>query len=245
MPTSAFAKYIPKAWPYVYSGTLLVGRIAGGIPTDPKVAEGWLRTKLGGQVDDAVRQQVAEVMSERGVSPEAAVEVVNANRHLNGFKRLTCPDCPEGDVAKCTLPGVHELHIEGRQLKAAIKEAASVAAAAGKLPLTKWGKTGKWLNAFVAEHICVVEDKLPLGLMEPTGIAQRFVHTHNGSGIQYEEYCDDVEINFTVTTDHKFPEEQWAMLWLTGEQQGIGATRSQGYGRYTVTRWEATRTPKA
>lgn len=34
------------------------------------------------------------------------------------------------------------------------------------------------------------------------------------------------------------PAEQWAMIWLTGEQQGIGATRSQGYGRYTVTRWE-------
>lgn len=227
MTTSAFAKYIPKAWPYVYAGTLHVGRIAGGTPTDPKVAEGWLRTKLGEQVDDAVRQQVAEVMADRGVSPEVAVEIVNANKHLNGFKR-----------------DENGLYIEGRHLKAAIKEAASVAAAAGKLPLTKWGATNKWLKAFVAEHICVMEDKLPLGLTEPTGIAQRFVHTHNGDGIQYEEYCDDVDIDFTITTDHNFPEEQWAMLWLTGEQQGIGATRSQGYGRYTVVKWEQTRAPR-
>jgi hypothetical protein len=225
--TSAFAKYVPKAYPYQYSGTLHVYRIAGGIPTDPKVAEGWIATKLGTSSESAIQAQVAEVMAERGVAAEEAVEIVNTNRHLNGFKRDS-----------------NGLYIEGRQLKAAIKEAASVAAAAGKLPLRKWGMTNKGLSGFVAEHICVVEDKLPLGVTEPTGIAQRFVHTFRGTGIQYEEYCDDVEIDFTVTTDHKFSNEQWAMLWLTGEQQGIGATRSQGYGRYTVTKWEAVRTPK-
>jgi hypothetical protein len=29
------------------------------------------------------------------------------------------------------------------------------------------------------------------------------------------------------------------MLWLTGEQQGVGASRSQGFGRYEVIKWEA------
>ena len=228
MPNSAFAKFFPKAYPYEYAGTLHVYRIAGGIPTDPKVAEGWLRTKLGEQSDDIIRQQVAEVMVERGVGAEEAVEIVNSNKHLNGFKRDD-----------------NGLYIEGRQLKSAIKEAVSCAVAVGKLPSRGWGMTNKGSKAFVAEHICVVEDKLPLGVAEPTGIAQRFVHTHNGTGIQYEEYVDNAEITFTITTDHKFPEEQWAMLWLTGEQQGIGATRSQGYGRYTVTRWETTREPKS
>lgn len=27
------------------------------------------------------------------------------------------------------------------------------------------------------------------------------------------------------------------MLWLTGQQQGIGASRSQGFGRYEVVAW--------
>lgn len=220
---SAFEKYIPQAWPYEYQGTMHVYRIAGGIPTDPKVAEGWLRTKLG-TGDDLIRAQVAEVMAERGISADEATRIVDANRHLNGFKR-----------------DEDGLYIEGRQLKAAIKEAASVAAATGKLPLQKWGKTNKWLNGFIAEHVCVVEDKLPLSLTEPTGIAQRFVHTHRGTGIQYEEYCDDVEIDFTIITDHPFTSEQWAMIWLTGGEQGIGATRSQGYGRYVVTRWVTVR----
>ena len=220
-PASAFEKYRPAAWPYRFAGTLHIDRICGGIPTDPKVAEGWLRTKLGTSDDALIQQQVAEVMAERGVTADEAVKEVNTNRHLNGFKRNSAG-----------------LYIEGRQLKAALKEAASVAAAAGKLPLRSWGKTNKGLLGFVAEHVCVVEDVLPLGVTEPSGVAQRFVHTFRGTGIQYEEYVDNAKVDFTILSDHDFTDEQWAMIWLTGEQQGIGATRSQGYGRYTVTSWE-------
>lgn len=218
---SVFEKYQRKAYPFQFAGTLHVGRLAGGIPTDPKVAEGWLKTKLGIDKDDLIREAVAEVMVERGVTAEAATEIVSQNKHLNGFKR-----------------DEHGLYIEGRQLKAGIKEAASVAGAAGKLPLKAWGLTRKGLLGFVAEHICVVEDRLHLGVAEPSGVGQRFVHTFRGSGIQLEEYADDVKLDFTVASDYDFPAEQWAMIWLTGEQQGIGASRSQGYGRYKVTRWE-------
>ena len=220
-PVSAFAKYQPKAWPHHYRGTIHISRIAGGVPTDPKVAEGWLRTKLGVTNDHLIQQQVAEVMAERGIPADQAVAEVDANRHLNGFKR-----------------DERGLYIEGRQLKAAIKEAASVAAAAGKLPLKSWGKTNKGLLGFIAEHVCVVDDRLHLGVTEASGIEQRFVHTWRGTGIQYEEYVDNANIEFEILTDHPFTDEQWAMIWLTGEQQGIGATRSQGYGRYTVTSWE-------
>jgi hypothetical protein len=222
--TSAFEKYVVQAWPFEYRGSMHIGRIAGGIPSDPHVAEGWLRTKLGAQTDDLVQAQVAEIMVERGISAEEAVKHADELRHLNGFKR-------DSDG----------LYIEGRQLKAAIKEAASVAAAAGKLPLRSWGKTNKGLLGFIAEHVAVVDDRLHLGVTEPSGVAQRFVHTFRGTGIQYEEYVDDATIEFTIITDFEFTEEQWAMLWLTGEQQGIGATRSQGYGRYTVTKWEKVR----
>lgn len=221
---SAFAKYRPLAWPNEYRGAMHVTRIAGGTPSDPKVAEGWLKTKLGAQSDALIQQQVAEVMVERGITAEEAVTEIDSLRHLNGFRR-----------------DEQGLYIEGRQLKAALKEAASVAAAAGKLPLRSWGKTNKGLLGFISEHVCVVEDRLHLGVTEPSGVAQRFVHTFRGTGIQYEEYVDDAKIEFTIITDYEFSEEQWAMILLTGEQQGIGATRSQGYGRYTVTSWEKVR----
>jgi hypothetical protein len=218
---SVFAKYQKDAYPYRFAGSMLVGVIAGGTPTDPRVAEGWLKTKLGIDKEDLIRQKVAEVMVERGVTADEATSIVNEDKHLNGFKR-----------------DENGLYIEGRQLKAALKEAASVAVAAGKLTARGWGKTNKGLLSYLAEHVFVVEDRLHLGVAEATGINQRFVHTFRGTGIQYEEYVNDAKIDFTVMSDHDFSAKEWAAIWLCGEQQGIGASRSQGYGRYEVTRWD-------
>jgi hypothetical protein len=218
--TSAFAKFEKKAWPYRFRGHMVVDTLAGGTPSDPKVAEGWLRAKLADK-DALLAQQVGEVMAERGVTAEEAVEYVDSLKHLNGFKRDELG-----------------LYIEGRQLKAGLKEAASVAVASGKLEGRGWGKTNKGLLGYLAEHVMVVEDRLHLGVTQPSGIAQRFVHTFRGNGIQYEEYVEKAEIDFTVMTDHDFKPEQWAVIWLTGEQQGIGASRSQGFGRYTITDWD-------
>jgi hypothetical protein len=209
-----------KAWPYRFAGALHIRTIAGGVPSDPNVAEGWLRTKLADK-DDLIREAVAKTMAERGIDADEAAKEVDVLKHLNGFKR-----------------DASGLYIEGRQLKSALKEAASVAVASGKLNARGWGKTNKGLLSYLAEHVFVVEDRLPLGVTEPTGVVQRFVHTWRGTGIQYEEYVDDAKVNFTVVADHAFTDEQWAMIWLTGEQQGIGASRSQGFGRYEVTRWE-------
>lgn len=219
MTESVFAKFEAKSWPFRFTGSLLVPTIAGGTPTDSKVAEGWLRTKLAPK-DDLIRDMVGEVMAERGVTPDEAAKIVDEYKHLNGFKR-----------------DENGLYIEGRQLKAALKEAASCAVAAGKLDGRGWGKTNKGLLSFFAEHVHVVEDRLHLGVTEATGIAQRFVHTWRGTGIQYEEYVTDAKVSFTVESDYEFTDEQWAHIWLTGERQGIGASRSQGYGKYTVTSW--------
>jgi hypothetical protein len=220
MSTSVFARYADKAWPYRFAGSLHITTIAGGTPSDPKVAEGWLRSKLADK-DDLIREQVAQVMVERGITADEAAREIDILKHLNGFKR-----------------DERGLYIEGRQLKAALKEAASVAVASGKLAARGWGKTNKGLLSYLAEHVVVVEDRLHLGVTEATGISQRFVHAWRGTGIQYEEFCEDVKLEFTILTDHEFSPEQWALIWLTGEQQGIGASRSQGFGRYTVTRWE-------
>lgn len=217
---SVFAKYETKNYPHRFNGTMLVSCIAGGTPTNKDVARAWLKTKLAAN-DDLIREAVAEVMAERGVEVEDALDAVVDNKHLNGFKR----DLLQG------------LYIEGRQLKACIKEGASVAMSVGKLP-RKWGATNKGVVNFVAEHIFVVQDHLYLGVTEPTGVMQRFVHTFRGTGIQYEEYVDDAKVSFTVESDYEFSDEEWAALWLTCERQGLGASRSQGFGRFTVTGWD-------
>jgi len=216
-----FAKFQPELFPFRFAGSLHIGCIAGGTPTDPNVAEGWLKTKLGADKDDLIREMVAQTMVERGVTADEATKLVDTQKHLNGFKRDD-----------------RGLYVEGRQLKAALKEAASCAVAAGKLNGRGWGKTNKGLLSYLAEHVFVVEEKLHLGVTEASGINQRFVHTFRGSGIQYEEYVEDAKVDFTVMADHDFSERDWAAIWTSGEQQGIGASRSQGYGRYEVTRWD-------
>lgn len=219
MSDSVFEKYRNKAWPYQFAGSLHVATIAGGIPSDERVVESWLRTKLADD-DELIREAVARTMAERGISAQEASEQVASMRHFTGFKR-----------------DEQGLYIEGRQLKAAIKEAAMVAVGAGKLNLRGWGATNKFLKGFIAEHVMVAEDRLLLGVTEASGIVQQFVHTQYGSAPHYKEYVTDAKIDFTVLSDHPFTDEQWAMVWLTGEQQGIGASRSGGFGRYTVTKW--------
>lgn len=222
--SSVFAKHIPAAWPHRYSATIRVATIAGGTPSDPNVAEGWIRSKLVDK-DANIQELVQEIMVDRGISAEDAAKQLDLLKHLNGFRR---------DVERNG-----ELFIEGRQLKAGLKEAASVARAVGKLP-DRWGLTRKGITGFVAEHIQVVEDRLYLGVTEPSRILQSFPkNARTGqTGIQYTEICEDVEFDFTIISDYDFSEKEWAMLWLTGEFQGIGASRSQSFGRYAVVKWE-------
>lgn len=222
MSTSAFLKYEEIAYPYRYKGRIEVATIAGGVPTDEKVAEGWIRSKIQDK-EEVIREMIAQTMAERGVSAEEAAKMVDMTKHLNGFKR----DPERG------------LYVEGRQLKAALKEAGSVAVGAGKLEKGRaWGTTNKGLLSFFSEHVFVVDDRLYLGVSEPTGIVQRFVSTFRGTGIQYMEYVENAVINFTVITDWEFKGEHWGMIWLTAQQLGLGASRSQGFGRFVITNWE-------
>jgi len=234
-PPSVFEKYEDQAWPYWFQGTIHVDVIAGGIPTNTSVAEGWIRSKLE-STDDEIRRMVAETMVARGLSPEgevldkeAIIEQVAALKTLNGFKR----DKELG------------LYIEGRQLKAALKEALSIAVASGKIVQKGWGVTKKFITTYFPEHCFVYEDKLFLKdvnggpIMQPTGINQRFVTTTMGKrAIQYEEYVNDCTFTFHVMADHDFNDEEWAMLWLTGQAEGIGAARSAGFGTYVVIGWD-------
>jgi hypothetical protein len=223
---SAFSdKARSAAYPFQFKGELVVGTLVGGVPSNDKVAEGWIRTKMGQDSDSAIQQLVAQTMVDRGITdPEEAIKIANEYQNLNGFKRTA-----EG-----------KLYIEGRQLKAALKEAINVSVAAGKLNGRGWGKTNKGILSYFAEHVFVVEEKLLLGVTEPSGVHQRFVHTFRGTGIQYEEYVEDAKISFTVISDHDFSTSDWETIWLTGEHQGLGATRSQGFGTYQVETWEQT-----
>lgn len=242
MAVSIFADFSDKVWKWRFGASVVVESIAGGIPTDERVAESWLRTKIEDS-DEAIRRAVAETMADRGVSAEEAVKLVGSAKHFTGFKR-----------------DAKGLYIDGRQVKAAVKEAVMVAVAAGNVPLRSWGVTSKFAKGFVAEHIMIPENRVYLltedgnHVTEPTGIVQQFVHTQYGSAPHYKEHVDDARIDFTVITDFDFDgahKDFWRIVWLTGQEQGVGASRSGGFGRYAVTKWDLltnppkTTTPKA
>jgi hypothetical protein len=244
-PVSVFIDYQDEAYPFKYEGSLHAQTMAGGVPANERVAEAWLKTKLTDQPDELIRQQVAATMAQLDVSQAEATRVVDKEKHLNCFKRA-CVRCggPQSQPrANCPDHTVIGLHYEGRQLKAALKEAANVAVSAGKIGARGWGKTNKGLLGFVAEHIFVVEDTLFLyrngkPVLEPDDVVQRFVHTFRGAGIQYEEFVENVDLHFHVISDWEFSDREWRLIWLTGQQQGAGASRSQGFGKYVVTKWE-------
>jgi hypothetical protein len=227
---SVFREFDTVAYPFRFAGTLHVATMLGGIPSNDKVAEGWLRTKIQAD-DDIIRKMVAETMVERGVGDDEALKIVNEMKNLNGFKRDKTG-----------------LYYEGRCLKAALKEAVSIAVGAGKLEQRGWGTTKKFITSYVPEHVFVEENELHLyrdgvRLTEADEVRQQFVHSRYGSSIAYTELVRDVDIHFTVVTDHDFAKKDWAMIWLTSERNGVSAGRSMGFGRHEVSKWERISSP--
>ena len=220
--SSVFEKYRDDIYKNRYNVSLLVHEIHGGIPSDAKKAEGWIKAALGEATDDQLKRMVGETLAERGVTElteeavDEAIQEAMDLRTLNGFKRI------DGDVV-----------IEGRQVKAMIKEAANI-----RWAKERWGVTRKGTRSFFAEHVFVPEKFISLGVAEPTGISQNFVHTWRGSAISYEEFVLDAKCSFQVVTDHDFTATQWGELWVTAEQNGLGASRSRGHGTFEVTAWD-------
>lgn len=259
LPTSVFAEIGEQLFSYRYEVTLRVGALVGGTPTDDKVAEGWIRTKLGVKAEDTIRAEVEKVMNQRGVTPDLAVEEVAKNRHLTGFKRDFGTPLARADQARAVERGFvlegkrkiftpeealrtfGELLFEGRQVKAMLKEALMIGVASGHIEATKWGKTNKAAKGFFAEHCFVEDDTILMGVTECSEIKQSFVHTFRGAGIKLEEFLYDVDLTFTLICDFDFASKDkqfFGKVFAIGERNGIGASRSQGFGRFVVTRFE-------
>lgn len=218
--TSIFADRRQAAYPYKFEGSILLHSYAGGTPADPKVADAFIKSKTADS-DDLIREEIARAMTENienGVPAdmEAAIEQVANLRNLRTI--------PKDDGG---------LYVPGAHLFAAMKEAACV-----RWPDRKWPPNRKWTKSWFPEHVFVTEDRLHFGIEIPTGTAQSFPKSRFGSSIQYTQYVENAKLDFTVGTDFDFTDNDWADLWLTGETLGLGSSRSQGYGRYDVTRWE-------
>lgn len=220
-------------------------RLMGGTPKNPKIIEGWLRSKAGIEQEEEIRRATLRTLLELGadVTPdmsfeelEKASEALAASRQTNGFKI-----------------GEQGLYLESRTVKAMLKESVNILYPHGS---GKWGSRrttgrdgaekevgGKGAKSFIAERVFVSPDKLWLGRTDPDGVEMFIGHVMGPKGPQstltYHEYVGGavVDLSIMVLRD-EVRAEYWPEIWVHAQENGLGALRSQGFGRFDIERWE-------
>jgi hypothetical protein len=205
--------------------------IVGGIPSDKSVIEGWIRSRMD-LGDAAISELVDETVAERGVlTPDEAIEAVMQSDlapSVNGFKR----------------DDNGELCIEGRIVKAALKEWMNSAYPGTKFPgKTKIEGLRKGLMRYAAEAVRVDDLLIGLGVKEPTAIEERIKHVMTPQGprssINRVEVVEQPEVTFTISVRDDFiPEDAWARIWSVGEAIGLGSDRGRSDGQFELTEWQ-------
>lgn len=205
-------------------------RIMGGTPKDPKIIESWLRAKAGISDDKEINEALRRTLVELGVDVgpnmtmadlEKASEALAAHRQTNGFKI-----------------DENGLYIEGRTVKAMLKESVNVLFAG-----SRWGITKKGPRSFFAERVFVNPDHISLGVREPSGVDLFIGHVNGPQGAQstlaYYEYVTRARISFDIIVLHdEIKADHWPSIWLHAQENGLGSLRSQGFGRFDITAFD-------
>jgi hypothetical protein len=204
-------------------------KLIGGIPKDPKLIEGWLRSRAGIDELQDLRLAVLRTLEEVGDGTTdvanddgvAQAAVLASQKRTTGFK-----------VA------ADGLYVEARQVKAMLKESTNIVFAG-----ERWGPTPKASRAFFAERVFIEPDKLMLGVREPTGVELVVGHIGGAMGprstLTNYEYVELALIEFRVLVLRDcISAEQWQDIWSHAQENGFGTLRSQGHGRFDVAEWE-------
>ncbi len=238
-PMSVFASYRDEMFERINLRLRFQDRLVGGNPKDPKLVQGWLRKNMGLTDEVELFERTRAHLVEMGVEVGADAtyeDLVKASESIaeeiktQGFKRDE-----DGNP-----------YIEGRQVKAGIKESVNILYAK-----QKWGPTGKGPQGFTAERVFIEPDHIPVGNGDAVKIDLAIGHTTGPKGPQstigYYEYVEQAEISFSIlqlraqNTTKQEPAldiDQWSRVWAHLELNGLGAMRSQGYGQFIVVEFE-------
>ena len=230
--TSVFAKTTDLFTTY-HCAIKMRDRMLGGIPKAPDVIEAWLRSKAGISDTEEVRNAMLRTLKELGVEVKEDMnyeDLVAASKEVAGSKQATGFKVDE-----------EGLYIEDRQVKAMLREAVNILYAG-----ERWGTTKKGpLNYFV-ERVFIQPAHIHLGRAEPDGTELRVIHISGPQGrrssLSYFEYVESATMEFDVIVARDLIEhERWPEIWTLAQENGLGASRAQSYGRFDVTKWETAR----
>ena len=206
-------------------------RLCGGIPKNPDLLESFVKAKTG--YDDAkTKEQVGELKDAIApTDPDAAVnEVVDAS--WNGF-----------------ASDEKGLYIHARNVKAMFKECASLL----RITVDKRGSKQILQHGFEvkgADHPA----RVYLGRTNPDGQEEGPIHVQTAQGprtaIKRVDYVEDVMLSFEVWTLKKqnnsdaekkrhIGEDDLKKMLALGQENGLGADRSQGSGKFDVIEFSA------
>jgi len=197
-----------------YKVTILIKDIVGGRPATAEMIEKWVAATCKAKTaEERARIVDADVQALGDVADD------KAQAHTTVFARV------DGGLA-----------IEGRQVKAMLKEAANIIK--GRDPVKV-----KNLRSKVADQVFVSEEYIPLGRTEPDEYQERPIHVMTAQGprtsIKRVEMVKGAEVTFTVRRrqgrdTQSVPEPTLLAILDYCQTLGLGADRSQGYGTFTV-----------
>ena len=134
------------------------------------------------------------------------------------------------------------LYIGSYQVKAAFRESCNIIFGG-----ERWGKTKKSAKGYLAERLFVDPERIYLGREEPDGV---LIKTGTVSGMQGKrsimtqaEFCTQPKLTFNVrlARDSKELIDAIPQLWVSMQDQGIGAMRSSGHGTFDLVGWKRAR----
>ena len=214
----------------IYSVTIqLRDKLCGGTPKNPTLLKGWIAATTEHD-DDTTNKQVDEAT--------AALLEPTEEKSWNGFRG----DEKEG------------LYIEARQAKAMFKESATML----RVTVDKRGSKQIFQHGFEIKGPKQA-DRIYLGVMKPDGYDEGPIHVDTPQGprtaIKRVDYVANPKLHFhiwvlaTATAESRHIGEKDLVEMLTfAQENGLGADRSQGRGKFDVIAFEvvskAGKTPK-
>lgn len=225
---STVNRFDPRALYSIYRVTVQFREwLCGGMPRNKELIRAWVEASTG-HADEKTEKLIQE-------DAELVVNEV-AEKVWQGF--------PED---------AHGLFVPTRQVKALLKQSASL------LGITKTKRGSKQILAEGLEVKALHGgERLHLGLKVPSGTYENAIHVMTAQGprtaLRRMDYVEQPALTFEVWVLGTAPQEtrhigekELVAILQHAQENGLGASRSQGYGKFNVTKFEVVQTvaPKA